>query len=625
MRFKILFFVLVTFYAFAQTNLNKKAILIGIGDYPKNSALETLAGNTDVDFMKTILIKQGFQNDNFTILKDKDANRENIRSSIKTFAAKPGDIVVVFFSGHGKQVTDLNHDEKEDGLDEAIICYDNQLIIDDEINQMLESLQSKVGNSGQVILFLNSCHSGSGTKGVNNEIVRLKYVDSPNNLQRKGKLIAIESCSPRNKTNFIRTPENRSIGPLTYALGAAFESIERDETYNSYFRRVKAIMSEKANFQIPFKEGDGLNERVFNGDVVETDIIYRISEVVGNKVKILGNYFNSVLVGSTVSFSKIIGKGVEGQQKIATGKVLYSDPFVTEIEILEGKLPDIITNLNINISEGIIINNNVNLTINKNVGKVLQEILVQILKANAKFNLTAINPDFEISEDEKGINLFSTNGHHIKASLNKDGISKEQILEKLNQLVTAKFLIDLKVSNKNFEVEINLRHSNNLKLEENGETIWKPSFYEGAFEENMPVFNANETSWFTIKNIGAKSLYFTLIDIQPDGVINVLLPDQQKKWDYEDLKLEPGESKGFSFGSPSEPFGIECFKVILSQDVEDYSFLQSNLPFQNDRIDLNESSLVSFLKNYNATNSQTLERKIHFNGATKELFFKIIP
>ena len=56
--------------------------------------------------------------------------------------AEPNDSLVLFFSGHGGQTTDLDSDE-DDGLDEFISPVDHKTagnIIDDELKLLLERL-----------------------------------------------------------------------------------------------------------------------------------------------------------------------------------------------------------------------------------------------------------------------------------------------------------------------------------------------------------------------------------------------------------------------------------------------------------------------------------------------------
>lgn len=93
-------------------------------------------------------------------LRTKEANRANVINEISKAAntLKAGDMFMLSYSGHGGQVPDLNDDEK-DGMDETMCLYDGQLI-DDELNYLF----AKFAEGVRVLVFSDSCHSGTVTK-----------------------------------------------------------------------------------------------------------------------------------------------------------------------------------------------------------------------------------------------------------------------------------------------------------------------------------------------------------------------------------------------------------------------------------------------------------------------------
>jgi hypothetical protein len=94
-------------------------------------------------------------------LYTKDATREKVIGNITkaTEVLKSGDIFFLTYSGHGGQLPDLSNDEEEDRLDETWCLYDGQLV-DDEIYDLLGKFQSGV----RILVFSDSCHSGSAIK-----------------------------------------------------------------------------------------------------------------------------------------------------------------------------------------------------------------------------------------------------------------------------------------------------------------------------------------------------------------------------------------------------------------------------------------------------------------------------
>lgn len=81
----------------------------------------------------------------------------------------PGDVAVIYYSGHGSTVSDDDGDET-DGLDEVFVTYDvegkskpssRDIVRDDEYAAMVEAL-----NTDQVLSVIDACHSGGLNRGV---------------------------------------------------------------------------------------------------------------------------------------------------------------------------------------------------------------------------------------------------------------------------------------------------------------------------------------------------------------------------------------------------------------------------------------------------------------------------
>jgi hypothetical protein len=73
-------------------------------------------------------------------------------------ALKSGDFFLLTYSGHGGQLPDENNDE-DDGQDETWCLYDGELV-DDE----LYNLWTKFAAGVRILVFSDSCHSGTVTK-----------------------------------------------------------------------------------------------------------------------------------------------------------------------------------------------------------------------------------------------------------------------------------------------------------------------------------------------------------------------------------------------------------------------------------------------------------------------------
>ncbi len=154
------------------------AIVVGIGNYPQSSGWRPINGDKDLDLVVPMLKKNGFPDGHITILANEQATKENIKNAIHTLLAnlRTGDIVYFHFSGHGQLVTDVNGDEGDYGYDESIIPYDATLkydfngykgqnhIVDDELNKWLMAVRKRIGNNGRLLVVLDACHSGGGSR-----------------------------------------------------------------------------------------------------------------------------------------------------------------------------------------------------------------------------------------------------------------------------------------------------------------------------------------------------------------------------------------------------------------------------------------------------------------------------
>jgi len=153
--------------------LTQWALIIGISDYINLEAGEggDLPGAApDARRVRdALVIRHNFPDDNVRVLTDHAATKAAIQEGVTEWLvqnARPGDNVVIYFSGHGSQMWDEDGDE-DDGLDETLAPADviptdtRNDISDDEFNDWLGMLPTE-----NVIVFLDNCNSGTGTRDV---------------------------------------------------------------------------------------------------------------------------------------------------------------------------------------------------------------------------------------------------------------------------------------------------------------------------------------------------------------------------------------------------------------------------------------------------------------------------
>jgi len=143
----LLIVIIVLFSSLLLQAQTKRALVIGIGQYPTETGWDVINGDKDVAYVKEYL-----EATNYSVtrtLVNKQATKNNIISAFNKLKndCRNGDIVYIHFSGHGQQMKDVNKDEPDE-LDECWIPYDackkpsksyrgEKHLTDDEINVLL--------------------------------------------------------------------------------------------------------------------------------------------------------------------------------------------------------------------------------------------------------------------------------------------------------------------------------------------------------------------------------------------------------------------------------------------------------------------------------------------------------
>ena len=234
-------FICIMLLIAASCNLShatKRALVIGIGNYPEASGWAKINGDKDLPIVRDMLLANGFQSKDIVELKNESATADAIRKALDALVSKAakGDVIYIHFSGHGQQITDLHGDE-EDGFDEAWIPIDAQFsyakgtyegenhILDDQLNQWLSQLRSKVGATGKITVVADACHSGGGSRAAEDEaeyVVRGTsdaFVIPGNTKPFSGEVGTIDWIFISACKSYQCNYEYKGTGSLTYALG----------------------------------------------------------------------------------------------------------------------------------------------------------------------------------------------------------------------------------------------------------------------------------------------------------------------------------------------------------------------------------------------------------------------
>ena len=298
MRIKIItyFLLMLSLSVTAQT---KRALVIGLGEQ-QDKAWNKINGDKDVPLVQAMLKNAGFKS--VMTLINRQATKAGVVWAFKrmTASCKHGDVVYIHYSGHGQQMTDVHNDEK-DGLDECWIPYDacrkasatyhgERHLTDDELNVYLNAIRNKIGAKGKMLVVIDACHSGDGTRGEDDGIVRgvedTLVVDSQNARGLYETFEAIKSffMGDNGKENIINTKakplaerwitisacrsdqvnvemKSPAVGKLTYALWKELKNSDKVNN-DEFIRRIRKFVNRNTSSrpQQPEMTGEDINK-----------------------------------------------------------------------------------------------------------------------------------------------------------------------------------------------------------------------------------------------------------------------------------------------------------------------------------------------------------------------------
>jgi len=292
-RILLLMFILLGISAIAQ---RKIGLIVAIGKYPDGGAWRNLSSINDIRYIRSALIQNGFSDKEIDTVINEKATKYGILKALDDLISKarPGDIVVFHFSGHGQQIFDDNGDET-DGYDEALIPYDagayfdpvnykgEKHLRDDELGVKLNAIRTKIGVTGSLVVVIDACHSGTAHRGVEDKKKQESFVArgtptpftkpgyKPNikvNFASQGveeesfigrgvgNMIVFSASSP-NQVNFeTRDNDNMGVGSLSFAFARALTDLKPGSSYGYLFEKIRAQIQAKFPQQIPMVEGN---------------------------------------------------------------------------------------------------------------------------------------------------------------------------------------------------------------------------------------------------------------------------------------------------------------------------------------------------------------------------------
>jgi hypothetical protein len=532
---KYLVAIAAFFFFFISVNAKKRALIVAVAQYPENSGWKKINSDNDVEIIKQGLFKQEFQKEDIKVLLNEQATKIAIINEFDnlTRSIRSGDIIYFHFSGHGQQVTDINGDEL-DSYDEALVPYNTpqknlinektagKHIIDDELNKLILELRKKCGKSGDVLVAIDACHSGTIYRGDKendeNEIFRgtdqkyildiastvgpnisrkynyADYQENPEKSETLSPFLLISACAAeQSNREFLDRETNKRYGVLSYVISALFSQNINDMTYISFFESLKMKMASLDNYYIVKQapQMEGITDR----------------EVFAGKTVVIPNHFTIEKLSAKENMVVINGGSLAG---IKPG---------TEISFFP---PD---------------------TYNVNKSKPIQKATV----TNAGLTECILKYSSPCNIDTKSWAIVS------KYTF-PDGTEKES---------RAGILREAKSDTKDITLEIlpffNGKNQNIETKKRNGNIEF---YYDDQFD-------------VVITNNSNNPLYFQLINVLPDNEIKLLRFGLTPN----DFRVEPQQTKLFPLRiNQNAPVGLETLVLVASKDILNLSAIETQKP-----------------------------------------------
>lgn len=576
--------ILFFFLSFIAPTLKaeKHALIIAIGDYPEEGKWPDISSQNDVIHIESMLDVLGFKPNNIIKIQDEQATKADIISALKqlTSRLKEGDMVYIHFSGHGQQVLDQNGDEI-DRLDEAIVPYDSPLFFeegvyegenllrDDELGSHTYNMRKKCGPKGQIILILDSCHSGTGVRGMGkvrgtNKAMapssfnfNLSASESVQGIENDGSellapLGSFFGASPRELNYETKDAQSRPVGSLSFAITSELSKMKKSYSFDQLFDRVKMKMKQFAPRQNPQFEGAG-EVLVFDGSTtVKSSNKYDVIEILPNgKIKAGIGTISGVYAGTKV---KLISANDDNPVSSGTVEVAHLTTSILSLEKPTDLPKDQLYYISIDqktlpaVEISIInkVENNSNW--HRPVERALKTSMVTSAIDNADIYIT--EKDGVLSLDSKeGISLYKE-----QFVSQKIDTYPKQIANIIKAYLQGKFIRSYEHTANNFDFDIQLEivDCNNQKS------------INSVDVDKVKVGNCVR---FKVKNNGLKGGYFSIIDIQPDNLLNLVVPAVDLGYTADEYYLEGGAEYVTNYPIEiAQPLGEEALKLIVSKN-----------------------------------------------------------
>ncbi len=306
----------------------RRALLISMSDYgydDPQTGWKDLNAHNDSAWLTEALVSRGFAADHIARIADKDATRDGILDALRALEnrTQAGDHLVVHYSGHGQQLRDDDGDEV-DGYDESLVPYGAPMaqdgydggkhLRDDDLAKSIKALRLKAGPGGSVAILLDSCHSGTATRGrierggaeplgepatISGAVARGADFAAPDSDPALAPSVVLSAARSKQLAREVTRGDGSPGGAFTTALVQTLREPRPLLTWTDVYERVRAKMSQTAKGQVPQIEGQS-DTVLFDGTQVERGAWFTVDRVRGDEIRLAVGAIDGLLPGSVI-------------------------------------------------------------------------------------------------------------------------------------------------------------------------------------------------------------------------------------------------------------------------------------------------------------------------------------
>jgi Caspase domain/Domain of unknown function (DUF4384) len=337
----------------------RRALLVGIGGYTKlggrNGDWPDLPTRCDVEVMRQALVgRYAFAPEQVKVLTEGEAERQKIIDLFRSHliqGARPGDVVVFYFSGHGQRIPDPR---SWGGLRGSLVTADyidgdarngaRTNLRSDTLRDLLRELKAQMRKDpknpdseveGNITDLLDSCYSGGGTKGLLKPKGRAwdPAKDGPipepePGLQAKGAAGFFDKdeavaqgyvlvAASRSEQPALAPAEGTEVSLMTYHLAELLAQAPPRATYRDVFERLSVVLSA---YQNPQLEGRS-SQRLFAAEGGPGETYLPVQKVEGNRVTLPVGRVQGVTKGSRFALYRAGRSVKDPKNKVAEVEV----------------------------------------------------------------------------------------------------------------------------------------------------------------------------------------------------------------------------------------------------------------------------------------------------------------